>query len=140
MAASTTKLSQKEQKRTQNSLFGGMLVWFLDLMILYALNSVACEWHWLTNTVGWMDVLQFIEILISLVALAMIGYLIYLPWRNWRGLQRKKPAQNPHLLEDTQEDRGALLSFLAMGVNGFFSLFVIATLVLMFSFTACGQI
>jgi hypothetical protein len=140
MAASTTKLPKKEQQQTQSSLFRGMLVWFLDLILLNSLNSVACEWHWLTSTVGWMDTLQFLEIGISLVALVLIGYLIYVPWRNWRGLQRQQPAQNPHMIEDTQEDRGALLSFLAMGLNAFFFLFVIATLVLMFSFTACGQI
>ncbi len=140
MAASTTDLPQKDQQRTNRSLFLGLLIWFLDLTGLNALNSVACKWHWLTNTIGWMDTLQFLEILISIVALLAIGYLIYAPWRNWRSLQRKKSLQNPHLLEDTEEDRGALLSFLAMGLNGFFFIFVIATLVLMFSFTACGQI
>lgn len=140
MAASTTKLPQKDQQQTQRSLLLGMLIWFLDLTVLNALNSVACEWHWLTNMIGWMDVLQFLEIAVSIVALALIGYLTFVAWRSWRSVQRKQPAQDEHTFEHTEQDRGALLSFLAMGLNSFLFLFVIATLVLMFSFTACGQI
>ncbi len=140
MASRTTKLEPKQQQQTQRMLFLGMLVWFLDLLFLNALNSVACEWHWLTITVGRMDVLQFVEIAVSLVALLLIGAMTYIPWRNWRSIQRKNPVQDQHAFEHTEEDRGALLSFLAMGMNSFFFLFVIATLVLMVSFTACGQI
>ncbi len=140
MPARTTKLDSKQQRQSQRSIFLGMLVWFLDLTVTYALNSVACQWHWLTNTIGWMDVLQFLEILISAVALVMIAYLIYVPWRNWRSVQQKQPMQDSHTFQHTEEDRGALLSFLAIGLNGFFFLFAIASLVLMFSFTACGQI
>ena len=140
MTTSTTKLPPKEQQQTQRSMLLGMLVWFLDLTVLNALNSVACEWHWLTNMIGWMDVLQFLEIAVSIIALALIGYLTFMAWRNWRTVQRKQPAQDEHTFEHTEQDRGALLSFLAMGLNSFLFLFVIATLVLMFSFTACGQI
>ncbi len=140
MPARTTKLEPKQQQQTQRSSFLGMLVWFLDFMVTYALNSVACQWHWLTNTIGYMDVLQFLEVIIAAIALAVIAYLTYVPWRIWRSVQQKPPMQDSHTFEHTEEDRGALLSFLAIGMNSFFFLFAIATLVLMFSFTACGQI
>ncbi len=140
MARSTTDLPPKEQQQTQRSIFLGMLIWFVDLVLLDALTSNACNWHWLTNTIGWLDALQFLEILISLVALALIGWLLFVGWRNWRTIQRRKPVQDKHTMEHTEEDRGALLSFLAIGLNSFFFLFVIATLVPMLSITACGQV
>ncbi len=139
MPPSSTHLPQGNQQQNHRSLFLGMLVWFLHLNILNALTSVSCKWHWLTFRIAGMEALRFVEMIIGLVALLVMAYLVYLGWRNWRRLQRKKPAQNPHMLRDTEEDRGAFLAFLAMMANGFFLLFILATFVPMFSFAACGQ-
>ncbi len=139
MPGSTTGLTPKQQQQSQRMMMLGMIVWFLHLNLLNALTSVACKWHWLTMTIAGMETLQFVDILISAIALLIMAYMIYVPWRNWRSLQREKPLRNPHMLRDTEEDRGALLSFVAMMANSFFFLFVIATFVPMLALVACGQ-
>jgi threonine/homoserine/homoserine lactone efflux protein len=83
--------------------------------------------------------LQFVESIISLIAILAMLFMIYLPWRNWQNFQSKKTAQNPQLLQDTEEDRRPLMAFVAMSLNGFLFLFVIATFVPMFALKACGQ-
>ena len=139
MPASATELTKKQQQQTQRALMLGMLIWFVHLNTLNALTSVACKWGWLTNRIAGMEALQWVEVIISVVALLALLYLIYVGWRNWRSLQPKELRQNPRMLQDTEEDRGALLSFVAMAVNSFFLLFVIGTFVPMFALRACGQ-
>ncbi len=134
-----TQLPRANQQQNHRALFLGMLVWFLHLIILDALTSVACEWHWLTNQIAGIDELQFVEMGIGLISLVIIAYLIYQGWRNWRSLQSRPPMQNPRMLEDTMQDRGAFLAFVSMMLNVFFLLFILATFVPMFSFVACGQ-
>ncbi len=136
----TNKLTKVQEQQTLWSLFLGVTVWFLHQNILNALISVSCKWGWLTFPVGGLSGLQFAEAAISLVALIAMLIMIYLPWRNWRNFQERKPTDNPNLLQDTEEDRRPLLAFVAMTLNGFFLLFVIATFVPMFALKTCGQV
>src|SRR5512142_734080 len=109
MRSQNTRLSQANQQQNHRALFLGLLVWFVYQNLINSLTSVACEWHWLTIPVGGLESLQFVEMFIALVALVIMGYLLFLGWRNWRALQTKEPLQNPHMLRDTEQDRGALL-------------------------------
>lgn len=135
----TAQLNKSQERQTQWSLFLGIAIWFLHQNILNALISVSCKWGWFTFPVGGLSGLQFVEAVIGLIAVLAMLVVIYLPWRNWRSFQGKKPTDNPQLLEDTEEDRRPLLAFVAMTLNGFFLLFVIATFVPMFALKACGQ-
>ncbi len=139
MPASRTRLPQTDQQRNHRMLFLGMLIWFLQLNVLNALTSLSCTWHWLQIPTAGLTSLQWVELIISLIASVAIAYMVYAPWRNWRKLERRKPARNPDLLTETQEDRGAMLAFLTMGVNAFFFMFAIATFVPIFALRACGQ-
>ncbi len=136
----TGQLTQTQELQTRWSLFLGILVWFLHQNILNAIISVSCKWGWFTFPVGGLSGLQLVEMAITLIALLAILVLIYLPWRNWRNFQSKRPTDNPQLLQETEEDRRPLLAFIAMLLNGFFFLFVIATFVPTFVLKACGQI
>lgn len=133
------QLTKAEEQQTRRSLFLGILIWFLHLNLLNALISVSCKWGWFTFPVGGLSGLQFVELVISVLAVLLMLFMIYLPWRYWRSFQTEKPTDNPQLLQETEEDRRPLLAFIAMLLNGFLFLFVIATFVPMFALKACGQ-
>lgn len=135
----TAKLTKAEEQQTRRSLFLGITIWFLHLNILNALTSVACKWGWLSFRVAGMSGLQLVEMVISLIALLLILVMIYLPWRNWKTFQSERPTHNPELMKDTEKDRRPLMAFVAMLLNGFFFLFVIATFVPIFALRTCGQ-
>src|SRR5215216_4563847 len=132
-------LSKPSEQQTQWSLFLGILIWFLHLNIVNAIISVSCKWGGLTVSVGGLSALQIVSIIISLITLLLLLFFTYLPWRNWRSFQTEQPTQNPDLMHDTEIYRRPLMAFIAMLLNGFLSLYVIATLVPMFSLKACGQ-
>ena len=135
----TIDLSKPSDQQTQWSLFLGITIWFLHLNLLDALISVSCKWGGLTFPVGGLSGLQFIEAVITLITILAMLFLIYLPWRQWRSFQSKKPTKNPRLLQNTEEDRPPLMAFIAMLLNGFLILYIIATFVPMFALKACGQ-
>ncbi len=135
----TSQLTKTQEMQTRWSLFLGIAIWFLHQNMLNMLISVACKWGWFTFPIGGLSGLQFVELIISLIALLAMLVVIYLPWRNWRNFQSEKPAHNPQLLQDTEEDRRPLMAFIAMLMNGFFFLFIIATFVPTLVLKACGQ-
>ena len=132
-------LSKPNEQQTLWSLFLGITVWFLHLNIVNALISVSCKWGGLTVPVAGLSGLQFLEALITLITILIMLILIYLPWRYWRSFQTEKPRTNPDLLQDTEEYRRSLMAFIAMSLNGFLFLYVIATLVPTFALKACGH-
>jgi arginine exporter protein ArgO len=139
LGMSRAQLTQAEEQQTRRSLFLGITIWFLHLNIVNALISVSCKWGGLTVPVGGLSGLQILEGVISLITILGMLYLVYLPWRNWRSLQTETPATNPQLIQDTEEKRQSLMAFIAMALNGFFALYILATFVAMFSLKACGQ-
>src|SRR5215213_9840387 len=122
-------LSKPSESQTRWSLFLGITIWFLHLNILNALISVSCKWGGLTHPVGGLSGLQFLEVVITLVTVLLMLFLIYLPWRQWRSFQTDKPVTNPDLLHDTEEYRRSLMAFIAMALNSFLVLYIIATFV-----------
>ena len=133
------QLSQPSEQQTRWSLFLGIFIWFLHLNIVNALVSVSCKWGGLTFPVGGLSGLQFVEAIITLITVLLLLFLIYLPWRFWRSFQTEPPTRNPDMLHDTEIYRRPLMAFVAMILNGFLVLYVIATFVPMFSLKACGQ-
>lgn len=134
-----TQVTQAEEQQTRKSLFLGILVWFLHLNILNALISVACKWGGPTFPVGGLSGLQFLELVITLITIALMVYFIYLPWRQWRSFQTRQPSKNPKMLQETEEDRPPLVAFIAMALNGFFALYILATFIPAIALQACGQ-
>jgi hypothetical protein len=136
---STLHLPEPNERQTRWSLFLGILIWFLHFNILNALTSTACKWSLLSARVGSITGLQFVEAFISLVSLLLVFFLLFLPWRVWRSAQSTKPVTNPELLQQTEESRPPFLAFVAMLLNGFFFLFILASFVPIFALHACGQ-
>ena len=134
-----TQLTQAEERQTRKSLFWGITIWFLHLSIVDALISVACKWGGLTFPLGGLSGLQFVEAVISLVSIGLLVYLIFLAWRNWQAFQTERAVNNPQLIQDTEEKRQSLMAFIAMALNGFFALYILATFIATFSLRACGQ-
>jgi hypothetical protein len=124
---------------TRRSLLLGLLVWFVHLNLTYGLASVACVWGWFSFHVAGLSGLPLVEALITLVAAVVLAVLVVLPWRDWRAFQTDRPPENRHLLHDTEKDRRPLLAFIAMLLNSFFLLFVIASFVPILALNACGS-
>ncbi len=139
MDSTQVQVSKREDRITRWCLFLGMLVWFMDLNSVYALPSLSCEWSWFQFTLAGIPGLAVIEAAISLVAMVLMALMIYLPWRNWVKFQTHAPADNPRMLSDTEKDRRSLLAFVAMLMNSFFFLFIIATFVPVFALKVCAH-
>jgi uncharacterized membrane protein len=133
------QVTKNEEKQTRMSLFLGIMIWFLHLNILNALISVSCKWGGPTFPVGGLSGLQFLELVITLITVLLMLYFIYLPWQQWRSFQTEQPPKNPQLLQETEEDRPPLVAFIAMLLNTFFVLYIIATFVPTIALKACGQ-
>ncbi len=133
------QLSKANERLTRLSLILGITVWFIDLNTIYALPSLACNWSWFPFTIAGVPGLVFVEGIITLIDLLIMLYLIYLPWRNWRAYRSETPKGNPQVLKDTEKDRRSLMAFVAMLVNSFFFLFIIAFFVPMIALNACAQ-
>ncbi len=125
------------ERLTQWCLVLGITLWFIDLNTVYALPSLACQWSWFPFTIAGIPGLGFIEAAITFVDMLLMSFLIYLPWRNWRKFQSEKPVDNPRMLKDTEKDRRSLLAFVAMLLNSFFFLFIVAFFVPMLTLNAC---
>src|SRR3954454_15449228 len=98
MATTTTPRIEHDQSQTRRYLILGIIVWFVDLNVVYSLASLACTWGWLSFTIAGMSGLQLVETIITLVAMLVMLFLIYLPWREWRRFQTQAPPANPDLL------------------------------------------
>lgn len=131
------QITKAEDRVTRWSLLLGIIIWFVDLNTVYALPSLACEWEWLDFKIAGIPALVFIEGIITLVALLLMVLMIYLPWREWRMFQTVRPTHNPRVLSDTEKNSRALTAFVAMLLNVFFLLFIIATFVPMATLNAC---
>ena len=138
MNVQTTQKAQSGERQTKLSLLLGMVIWFLHLNTLDALDSLACKWDWLSFTIAGIPGLQVVQAFITLIAMLLMLVTIYLPWRDWRRYQTEKPAKNPRMLQDTEEDPRPLIAFIAMLLNSAFVLFIIASFVPIFSLNACG--
>lgn len=139
MNSGQVQLSKTEERLTRWCLFLGIIVWFIDLNTVYALSSLSCEWSWFAFTVAGIQGLVVIEAMITLIAMLMMAFMIYVPGRNWRKFQTAKVTDNPPLLEDTEKDRRPLLAFVAMLLNSFFFLFLIATFVPLAVLKVCAR-
>jgi hypothetical protein len=132
-------LSKPSEKQAQWSLFLGIATWFLHLNIVNALISVSCKWGGLTAPAGSLSWLQLVSAIITLITVIAMLFLIYLPWRQWHSFQSETPPTNPEMLQDTEKYRRSMMGFVVMALNGFLTLYVIATFVPTFSLKACGQ-
>lgn len=133
------RVTKAEEQQMRRSLFLGITIWFLHLNLLNALISVSCKWGGLTFPVGALSGLQVLALVITLITVLLMLYFIYLPWQQWRSFQTTQPARNPELLQQTEEDRPPLLAFIAMLLNSFFVLYILATFVPMIALKTCGQ-
>ena len=132
-------LSKPSESQVRWSLFSGIAVWFVHLVVLDALISVSCKWGGLTVPVGPFSGLQFVEAVINLISVLAMLFLIYLPWRQWRTFQSENPVRNDDLLQDTEKYRRPLMAFIAMMLNTFILIYMIATFVPVFALKTCGQ-
>ncbi len=139
MGSAASPISKTEDRVTRWCLFLGMILWFVDLNTVYALPSLSCEWGWFSFTVAGLSGLAVVEAIITLIAMVPMAVMVYLPWRNWRKSQTEKPTDNPRILNDTEKDRRSLLAFLAMMMNGFLFLFILATFVPMLALNVCAR-
>ncbi len=139
MMDANVQVPKANERLTRLSMILGIAIWFFDLNTVYALPSVACTWGWFPFTILGIPGLVIVEAGINLVAMLLMLILIYLAWRNWRVFRAEKRTGNPHILNDTEKDRRALIAFTAMLMNSFFFLFIITFFVPMLTLNACLQ-
>jgi hypothetical protein len=135
MEAPTVSPAHVDDRQTWRSLLFGFVVWFLHQNVMYMLTSLSCNWSLFSFTVAGLPGLKFIQLILTLIAGLLLLWLIYLPYRNWRAFQ----TDSEHMMEHTETDRRPLIAFVVMGLNGFFLLFVITSVVPVLALNACGQ-
>src|SRR3954453_4334972 len=123
MSAQAYETVRVNDRRTWQSLFFGIVVWFLDLNIVYPLTSVSCHWGWFPFTIAGIPGLRFIQLVASAIAAILLIVFIVLPWRNWRPFQH-----DPRLpMTQTEADRRPLMAYVTLLLNSLFLLFVLAS-------------
>jgi len=135
--ADTAVGTERDLEQTRRSLLLGILLWFLNLNVVYALPSLACRWGWFSFGIGGVSGLQLVETIITLVTIPLMLLVIYLPGRAWRRFQTEAPVSNPHLLLDTEKDPLPLVAFVVTLLNSAFLLFVLASIVPTFALNVC---
>jgi hypothetical protein len=128
-----------KEKQTGLALFFGVIVWFLHLNVVYGLPSLACRWGWFSFTVAGLSGVQFVELLLTILAGVLLVGCIYLSWRDWRRFQTVKPPQNPRMLRETEHDRRPLIAFVTMLLNALFLLYVLGFILPILTLNPCGQ-
>jgi hypothetical protein len=137
MATRTALRTEHDLQQTTRSLLFGIVLWFVHLNVAYALPSLTCKFGWLSFSVAGLSGLQVVETIITLFTIPLMLLVIHLPWRAWRGFQTEEPLSNPHLLQDTEKDRLALVAFVVTLLNSAFLLFAIASVVPIVVFSTC---
>jgi len=133
------QLPQIDLHQTRWNLTLGITIWFLYLNLVYGLTSVACRWGWFPFTIGGLSGLQFVDGIITLIALVPVVLLIYFAWDNWRQYQTDKSRDNPRMLQQTEQDRRPLGAFTAMLINSLLALFVIMNFAPILALAVCNQ-
>ncbi len=137
MEVSKVQVPKANERLTRLSMILGIIIWFTDLNTVYALPSVACTWGWFPFTILGIPGLVVVEAGITLVDMLLMLAMITLAWRNWRAFRAEKTVNNPHVLNDTENDRRALMAFVALLMNSFFFLFIITFFVPVLTLSAC---
>jgi hypothetical protein len=137
MDAASTRTRERNEQQTWLSLLLGSALWFLHLNLTYGLASLACKWGWFDFDLGPLPGLVVVGAVITLFTLPLMAVLIYLPWREWRKYQTEKPADNPGLLHDTEQDRRPLVAFVTMLLNSLYFIFVIAAFAPILALNPC---
>ncbi|MEQ8673825.1 MAG: hypothetical protein RLP44_18460 [Aggregatilineales bacterium] len=107
------------------SLFAGTFVWVLHLLTVYPLTSLTCEWDWFPSEIAGLHGLRFIQILITLVALAIVlqaGYFAF-------NIQRHLTPQN---------SRHLFMARLGLALNIIFAGLIAFAVVPILALPVCG--
>lgn len=118
------------------SLLLGFVVWFLYFNLVYPLTSLTCRWGWFQFNILGMPGLRFIQLVLTVITLLLIGSFIYLPWHNW--LRAEAGSDKEDRLHQTSKDPRSLMALVSMLLNSLFGLFVIATFIPIFALNPCG--
>jgi hypothetical protein len=140
MKATATQALENEERQMKRVLLASTLLWFLYLNLVYAIASLSCKWGWFAGKVAGLSTLVLFETIVTLLALLLMAYLVYLPWQRWRAYQAQRPPGNPHLLADTEKSNHPLVAFIALALNSFYLLFMLAAFVPIFSLLPCGPL
>jgi len=133
MSTQMYETTQVNDRRTWQCFLFGIVVWFLDLNVVYPLTSVSCHWGWFPFTIAGIPGLRFIQLVVTVSAAILLLIFIYLSWRNWHPFQRK--PQLP--MTQTEADRRPLIAYVVMLLNCLFLLFVLASAVSIVTLTPC---
>src|SRR4051794_12606804 len=107
--------TQSNERQTWISLLLGFIVWFLYFNTIYPLTSLTCHWGWFPFNILGIPGLRFVQLVITAVALLLIGLMVYVPWRHWRYLE----AGQDDKIYQTANDRRSLIAFVTIGLNLF---------------------
>jgi hypothetical protein len=73
----------------------GPVIWAAHLVVVYALQTLGCEWGWLLDWVWGMPALRLALILVTLAAVAAILFGGFLALGNWRLVRHERKNGNP---------------------------------------------
>jgi len=78
-----------------SALAAPMAVWAMHFVVVYSLVGLACERGLLLQRVATLPVLSWVLMLVTAVALALIGWLGWHALRRWRALRTRDDTATP---------------------------------------------
>ncbi len=111
------------------SLGAGVALWGLHLMIVYPITSLTCEWGWFPFSVGVLSGLQFVQIVVTVIAAAATLLAGYFALQN---LQRLGNGEVP------DANRHRFMAYLGITLNILFFMLIVVTLIPIALLPPCG--
>jgi hypothetical protein len=127
------------------SLIGGTAIWALNFSGLNALNSLACQWGWF-GAPAESSGLRLTQIVVNIVAAALIAGCGYIAYALWRGTRRKAGSDagvpgnpiEPGELQQTIDTRIPFLAFNFLLLNVLYLIITLISLAPIAILPVCG--
>ncbi len=112
----------------------GVAVWMLHLMAMYALVALACGRGWLDFTALGLSGMRFTLLILTLLAVALVGSAALTSYRHWRGLRQQATSEQA---TTTRHKRYVFMTFSGILLNIGFTMLIVMTLVPTFAIPPC---
>jgi hypothetical protein len=97
----------------------GPVIWAAHLVVVYALQTLGCDWGWLLDQVWGVPALRLALLVVTLAAVAAILFGAFLALTNWRRVRDESSDGSPEQNRFTfMTYSGIALSLLFASVTG----------------------
>ncbi|MFW6098260.1 MAG: hypothetical protein ACOC9Z_09285 [Chloroflexota bacterium] len=112
----------------------GPILWAIQLVVVYALVSLACNWRFFSFTLLGVPGIVVILTTVTLVLSAIVLYAGLLSWHNWRVIQEEEHAHG------RREERHYFLAYSGVLLSALFLLVMLVSLIPAFVLGPCAVV